>query len=126
MKKSKKVDVKKEDVSKTQGGKEISKVNMYLGAPDTIILESIAGKIVWHVPDFGELLCTDCICHCDCGNCACHCDCACPCNCDCDCCQELHGIRINEFYGKVRDVAKMLDVRFGEIKDILKTYKVEK
>jgi hypothetical protein len=126
MEKADKRKVKKKGVSDKNESKEITKVNIYMGAPDQMVLKSVAGEIVWHVPDFTELMCSDCICHCDCGNCACHCDCACVCNCDCDCCIEMHGINVEEFYKKVDDVTFYVNTKFGEIKEILDKYRVEK
>jgi hypothetical protein len=95
-----------------------NKVNIYMGAPDQLVLKSAAGEIVCHIPDFSLLAC-DCICHCNCGVCECYCDCACVCNCDCDCCVTLRAKDLDEFYAKVKGLAETMNVRFGEIQEIL-------
>lgn len=107
----------------TEKDKEL-KEREKVSEPTKAVLTQVAGKI-YRGSNPGTLdicSCTcncSCACHCSC-NCNCFCNCDCPCLCDCKSAIPQLLVKLGDIK-EMKEMASILNVRLGEIEEILKT-----
>ena len=130
-------------ISRSKG--KLAGLLIYAGEPTETVLKRVAGNIGKSIPDFsGKInaadfihnaaskICEcDCFCSCSC-DCQCNCDCVCYCDCNCPClcqssCDDALALQdIRDIYREIGKLHAEIEVRYGDISDIVETLKSSK
>lgn len=122
-------------------GTDTAGLYVYLGEPSKAVIDRVSGKIGRFVSDFkgqvniadfihnagGKICECDCFCSCSC-DCTCNCDCVCYCECNCPClcqssCDAYRALEDATHWAQQMEVLRdRLNVRFGQITEILANF----